>query len=109
MATKYRVLGQALPANNTFFDMYAVPTGNSTIISTLNVCNLTVSNVSFRAMVRIANAAIVPRQYIAYDVAVPAQDSIGLTLGLTLDSTDVVTVFSNQGNVTFNLFGSEVY
>jgi hypothetical protein len=42
-------------------------------------------------------------------VALPAQDAIGLTLGITLAATDIVTVHSFQGNVVFNLFGSEIY
>jgi hypothetical protein len=109
MPIKYRVLGQAAPANNVYADIYAVPAGNSAIISTLNVCNLTTSNVTFRAAVRPANVALLPKHYIAYDIALPAQDAIGLTMGISLDATDVVTVFSFQGNVAFNLFGSEIY
>jgi hypothetical protein len=30
-------------------------------------------------------------------------------MGMSLDATDVVTVFSWQGNVSFNLFGTEIY
>lgn len=109
MAIKYKVLGQSLPNANTFTDLYTVPAGNSAVVSTLNICNLTASNVTFRAAVRPANVVLLPKHYIAYDVALPAQDAIGLTMGISLDATDVVTVFSFQGNVAFNLYGSEIY
>ena len=35
--------------------------------------------------------------------------SIGITLGLTLGATDVVRANTNLANVSFNVFGSEVY
>ena len=109
MATTFKVLGQSLPASNTFTTLYTVPVGNSAIISTLNICNVSASNVTFRAAIRPAGATLTTAQYIAYDVALPAQDAIGLTLGITLAATDVITVHSFQGNVAFNLFGSEIY
>ena len=109
MATSFKVLGQSLPSPNTFTTLYTVPAANSAIISTLNICNVSVANATFRAAIRPAGATLTTANYIAYDVALPAQDAIGLTLGITLAATDVVTVHSVQGNVVFNLFGSEIY
>jgi hypothetical protein len=108
MATTYKVLGQSLPTSNTFFDMYAVPAGTSAIISTLNVCNTNTSNVTFRAAVRPANVALLPKHYVVFESPIPAQDSIALSLGMTMGNTDVLTVFSYLGNVSFNLFGTEI-
>jgi hypothetical protein len=73
------------------------------------VCNTTTSNVTFRASIRVAGAAASNKQFIAYDVAVPAQDATSLTLGITMDAGDVLTVYSFQGNVAFNAFGAEIY
>ena len=114
MPTKYKILGQVAPAPNTYVDMYAVPAGNSAVISTLNVCNQSLSNVTFRIALKqsgipASNAWPTTKQFVAYDVALPAQDAIGLTLGMTLDATDSITVHSAQGNVSFNLFGTEIY
>jgi hypothetical protein len=109
MAIKYKVLGQSLPNANTFTNLYAVPAGNSAVVSTLNVCNQSTSNITFRIAVRPANETLVGKHYVAYDVPLPGQDAIALTMGMSLDATDVVTVFSFQGNVAFNLFGSEIY
>lgn len=109
MAIKYKVLGQSLPTPNIFTSLYTVPAGNSAVVSTLNVCNQSTSNVTFRIAVRPANVTLEGKHYVAYDVPLPAQDAIALTMGMSLDATDVVTVFSYQGNVAFNLFGSEIY
>lgn len=106
MATTYKVLGQVVPVANTFTTLYTAP--SQAVVSTLNICNLTASNVTFRAAVRPAGATIDPKHYIAYDTPLPAQDAIALTIGISLGAADVVTAWSTQGNVAFSLFGSEI-
>lgn len=109
MAKTYKILGQGMPTANTYFDLYTVPASNSAVTSTLNVCNTTASNVTFRILVRPQGAVANVSQAIVFDAALPAQDAIGLTLGMTLGATDKVTVYSWHGNVAFSLFGTEIY
>jgi hypothetical protein len=108
MANTYKVLGQSLPSSNTFTTLYTVPASTSAIISTLNVCNQSTSNVTFRAAIRPAGETITGKHYLVYDSPIPGQDSIALSLGMTMGNTDVLTVFSYQGNVSFNVFGTEI-
>lgn len=108
MATVYKVLGQSNPAATTLTDLYTVPSATSAIISTINVCNLSGSIDSFRIAVRPAGATISNEHYIAYDVSVPAYDSISLTLGITLATTDVISVYAGTTTLSFNAFGSEI-
>jgi len=109
MATKIKVLGQEIPSADTDTTLYEVPAANSTIASTLQVCNQANSDAKFRIAVRPANAAIATKHYLLYDTVIPANDGISLTLGLTLAATDVVTVRANTASVSFNIFGSEIY
>ena len=109
MAKVYKILGQSLPSPNTFTDLYTVPTANSAVISTLNVCNTSASNVTFRVLARPRGNAITTQNYIVYDAYLPSQDALGITLGMSLAATDKLTVFSAQGNVVFTLFGTEIY
>ena len=44
----------------------------------------------------------------AYDIAIAANDTTCLTLGLTLATTDVVTVYSATATMSFAAFGSEI-
>lgn len=108
MPNAYKVLGQSLPTANTFTDLYKVPGGASAVLSTLNICNTSAANCTFRVLVRPNSNTITTSQYIAFDTPVLAQDAIALTLGLTLGTNDTITVFSFQGNVTFSLFGTEI-
>ena len=108
MPAAYRVLGQANPAATTLATLYTVPSATSTIVSTLAVANLSTSAITFRVAIRPAGATVANQHYIAYDAAVAANDSVFLTLGVSLAATDVVSVFASSANVAFSLFGSEI-
>jgi hypothetical protein len=104
----YKVLGQLNPSATTATDLYTVPAATSTVISTLVITNQASSPATFRVSIRVAGASAVAKQYLAYDTTVPANDSILMTIGATLATTDVVTVYASTSTVSFNLFGSEI-
>ena len=108
MATAYKVLGQSNPSATTATTLYTVPAATSTVVSTINVCNMAASAGSFRIAVRPAGAALANAHYLAYDVAIPANDSIALTLGISLAATDVITVYASSASLVFSAFGSEI-
>lgn len=107
MAINYKVLAQASPTAATNTDFYTVPASTSAVGSTLAVCNRGAS-ATFRVAIRPAGEALASKHYIVYDNYVEQYDSLFLTLGITLASTDVVTVYSSSANLTFSLFGSEI-
>jgi uncharacterized membrane protein len=108
MATTYKVLGQSAPSATTNTDVYTVGSGKSAVISTITVANRAATAATYRIAIRVAGSALSNEEYIAYDATVPANDSINLTLGITLAATDVVTVYASSANLSFNLFGSEI-
>lgn len=108
MATTYKVLAQSNPAATTATNLYTVPASTSTVVSTLTVANLGGSSATYRISVRPAAEGQANKHYIAYDVTVGANDTTTLTLGMTLATTDVVTVYASTANLAFNLFGSEI-
>ena len=107
MALTYKVLGQSSPSATTNTDLYTVPASTSTVASTLVVCNRGVST-SFRVAVRPAGATLADEHYIVYDTYVNQYDSVFLTLGITLATTDVVTIYTDAATLSFSLFGSEI-
>lgn len=108
MAFTYKVLGQSNPSATTATTLYTVPATTSAVGSTIVVCNLGATATTFRIAIRPAGASLTNSQYINYDTSLPANDSIALTLGITLATTDVVTVYAGNANVSFTLFGSEI-
>ena len=108
MAITYKVLGQSNPAANTNTTLYTVPAATSAVYSTLVICNQAASAATFRVAIRPAGATIATQHYTSYDTNLNANDSITITIGITLATTDVVTVRANTTTVSFNLFGSEI-
>jgi glucose-6-phosphate dehydrogenase assembly protein OpcA len=108
MPTNYKVLGQSNPSATTLTTLYTVPAATEAVISTIVIANLTASAATFRIAVRPNGASIANSQYIAYDITVGASDSTALTLGITIDATDVVSVYASTANLTFTAFGSEI-
>ena len=108
MPTTYKVLGQSNPSATTATALYTVPSATSAILSTVTVCNQAATSGTFRIAVRPAGATLAALHYIAYDVAIAANDTTCLTLGLTLATTDVLTVYSSTATMSFSAFGSEI-
>ena len=108
MAITYKVLGQLAPAATTNTDLYTVGAGKSTVVSTLAICNRSATSATYRIAVRVAGTALANENYIAYDTTVVGNDTVALTLGITLAATDIVTVYASTANLSFNLFGSEM-
>lgn len=109
MAITYKVLGQSAPSANVLTTVYTVPAGNSAVISTIMVCNQSSGNLTYRLAVQPGNAAITSAHYIAYDATITARDSVGLTLGVTLAATDVISANVSGASISINVFGSEIY
>jgi hypothetical protein len=108
MPNTYKVLAQANPAATTATTLYTAPSLTSTVISTITICNQAASAGSYRVAVRPAAATLAAQHYIAYDVPIAANDTTALTLGITLATTDVVTVYASSATMSFNAYGTEI-
>ena len=108
MPQTHKVLGQSNPAATTLTTLYTVPASTQAVCSTITICNTASSATTYRIAVRPAGASIATSQYLAYDAALPANDTATLTLGVTLAATDVVSVYAASANVAFSAFGVEI-
>lgn len=108
MGILYKVLGQANPAANTNTTLYTVPSLTNTVVSTVTICNQANTPAWFNIAVQPAGASLVSKHYINYNTPVPGNDTISLTLGITLGNTDVLSCNANTSTVSFNVFGSEI-
>lgn len=109
MATSYKILGQARPSNTSNVDLYTVPAGTETVISSIFVANSTSTARNFRIFIRNDGATAGQANAIAYDVEMAGNSFTAITTGITLDESDVITVQSAASNaLTFSAFGSEI-
>jgi len=109
MATTYKILGQLAPTTTSNGNLYTVPASTSTIVSTLVIANTTATAATTRVFARIAAATEATSNAVLYDVSIPANSSSAFTLGMTLATTDKITVQTGTANaLTFTAFGSEI-
>ena len=109
MPTTYKILGRKHSAATTMEELYSVPSSTSTVVSTITICNIANAARTYRIAVKPATGTtIAAEHYIAYDVTIAANDTTALTLGITLATTDVVTVYASSANMSFNAYGSEI-
>jgi hypothetical protein len=108
MPTAYKVLGQVAPSATTNTTLETVPSSTQVVVSTISVCNRAATAATYRIAVRPAGATLANEHYIAYDAAIAANNSTFITVGITLATTDVVTVYASSANLSFSAFGSEI-
>ena len=108
MPTVYKVLGQSNPSATTNTTLYTVPSSTSAVVSTITICNQASSAATYRIAIRPAGASIAAQHYVVYGATVAASDTTALTLGVTLATTDVITVYASTATLSFNAYGSEI-
>jgi len=108
MPTVYKVLGQSAPSATTATALYTVPSTTEAVISTISVCNRGTATATFRLSVRPNAASLANQHYIVFDASITAKDTIFLTVGATMDASDVLEVYASTADFSFNAYGSEI-
>jgi hypothetical protein len=101
----YKVLAQSAPTAATATTLLTAT--SQTIVSTLQVANTGGAADTIRIAVRPAGATLANQHYIAFGVQVPSGSFLTLQGGLTVENTDVITVYSTTGTSSFSAFGSD--
>jgi len=102
-----KVLGQAAPAATTETVLYTVPDMSQTTVSSIVVCNRSGSARTYRVNVSVAGATTGNKEYLFYDKSLAANTTEAHVIGITLNQTDEVKVYSDAAHLSFNLFGCE--
>jgi hypothetical protein len=108
MPTAYKVLGQSYPTAATATTLYTVPSATSTVVSTISVCNQSGTADTVNIAIRPSGATLSTTHYIASGEPIGGNSMIHITSGITLATTDVITVLSTNGTCSFSAFGSEI-
>ena len=108
MATTYKLLGQQNPGAS-WTALYTVPSSTSAVLSTVVICNTSASARTFRVAV-VSSSATTPTaaNALAYDTALPPNETIVMTMGVTLGASYCLKVYGSTTDVTFTAFGSEI-
>ena len=104
----YKILGRK-EATTSLAELYAVPASSSAVVSTITVANITSSAKTYRIAIKPATGTTIDNShYIAYDATIAANDTVALTIGITLATLNAIHVMGSAANsVVFQAFGSE--
>lgn len=105
----YKVLGRKAAAATTAEELYATPASSAAVVSTIVIANRATSAKTYRLAVKPATGTtLATEHYLAYDVSIAANDSVALTLGITLAAGNVIVTYASSADLTFTAFGSEL-
>jgi hypothetical protein len=109
MPTTYKVLGQINPSASTETNLYTVPSSTSAVVSSIAITNQAATSATFRIAVRpSADATTAAKHYLVYGTTVGANDTVVLTIGVTMAASDKIQVVASTATLSFSAYGSEI-
>jgi CDP-diglyceride synthetase len=92
----------------TYGTLYSTSASATAVISSILVANTASTTATYR--IGIMGSAGTPgnSEWVAFGALVPANDTIALTLGLTLGNSQFVRISSSANTVTFSGYISEI-
>jgi hypothetical protein len=108
MPTTYKILGQQNPSASTLTTVYTVPAATQAVVSTITCANFGATSSNVSLSVHVANAAWAANMQVANNISVGTQNSLALTLGVTLGAGDTIRANCSTANIAVNIFGSEI-
>ena len=103
-----KILSQTKPTAASLTDSYTVPAATSAVISSIIVCNQSATATSFRISIAVAGLADTAKQYTHYDVPIGGNETYIATIGIGLQTTDVVRVYNTLATCSFIITGIEI-
>ena len=111
MAEAYKRLG-SVTANGTIGTaqtLYgAVPASTSAVVSSIVICNQAATSASYRLAYSAGTTFASTNDYIVFGATVPANDSVILTIGVTLATTTYLLFSASAATVSAIAFGTEI-
>ena len=99
--------GGAFGKRNSTTTIYTVPSATQTVCSTLSICNRSLENIYYDIAVRADGATLEDKHFITFDALVGGEDTITLTLGISLDAADIIQITSSDPRLSVTMFGNE--
>lgn len=109
MATNYKYSQvQGTAGLTTYATLYTTPAATQAVISSIVICNQSSSAITFRIGLDTAAGTPSASEFLVYDAAIAGNDTIALTLGVTLDASKYIRISSSANTCSFSAFVSEI-
>jgi hypothetical protein len=109
MATAYKTAQvQGTSSTGTYATLYSTPSSTEAVVSSISICNTAANNATYRIAIMGSAGTPGASEWIVYDSVVPANETIFLTVGVTLSASRFIRVSSSANTVAFSAFISEI-
>lgn len=109
MATAYKYAQvQGTAAVGTYATLYTTPSATQAVISSIVICNQSSSAITFRIGMDTTAGTPGASEFLVYDAVIAGNDTIALTLGVTMPASNFIRVSSSANTCSFSAFLSEI-
>jgi hypothetical protein len=99
---------QGTASTGTYATLYETPASTEAVVSTIVICNTAAASATYRIGLDTSAGTPGASEWLVYDASVAANDTVALTLGVSLDAGRFIRVSSSADTVTFSAFVSEI-
>jgi len=109
MATAYKYAQvQGTASTGTYATLYTTPAATEAVISSLVITNQSSSAITVRIGLDATAGTPGASEWLVYDAAIAGNDTVALTLGVTLSAQKFVRVSSSADTCNFSAFLTEI-
>ena len=109
MATAYKYAQvQGTAVTSTYATLYNTPAATEAVISSLVITNQTATAVTVRVGMDTTAGTPGASEFLVYDAVVAGNDTVALTLGITMPASNFIRVSSSANTCNFSAFLSEI-
>ena len=99
---------QGTASTGTFATLYTTPSSTEAVISSLVICNQSTSAITVRVGLDATAGTPGASEFLVYDASVAGNDTVALTLGITMEAGKFIRVSSSANTISFTAFLSEI-
>lgn len=99
---------QGTASTGTYATLYTTPSATQAVISTIVICNTASASATYRIGMDTTAGTPGASEWLVYDATIAANDTVCLTLGVTMPASNFIRVSSSANTVTFSAFLSEI-
>lgn len=109
MATAYKYAQvQGTASTGTYSTLYTTPAATEAVISSIVITNQASSSVTVRIGMDTTAGTPGASEWLVYDAVVAGNDTVALTLGITMPASQYIRVSSSANTCNFSAFLSEI-
>lgn len=109
MATAYKnTKVQGTAGLTTYATLYNTTATTTAVVSTIAICNRSTSTKAYRIGLDASAGTPNSDEFLVYDASVDGNDTVFLTVGVTLGNNQYIRISSTDNTVSFHAFISEI-